>query len=309
MSILPHNVFITGGAGTLGKAIIARSKAMGWNAKFTVFSRDAHKHDKLNRIFPDVRCIIGDVRDTERLADLMVGHDLVIHAAAIKHIPQAEQNVGETISINVQGSISVALAAIEAGVEQVVGISTDKVCGAANTYGSTKYLMEKFFQSIDGDTMFNLVRYGNVIGSVGSVVEVWRDMYKRDGIVKATDPDMTRFWITPDQAVTLILKSLDQPNRTILIPWLPATTMKQLAEYVLPEEAIIEYTGLRPGEKRHEEMLTQEEGWYAEEAEQNYIRLWPTTMKPFDNPIDSLVSNKPAYWLSKSQVLEMLGEV
>lgn len=308
MDKFPHNVFLTGGAGTLGKAIIGRSKQEGWDTKFTVFSRDAHKHDKLNRMFPDVKCIIGDIRDTDRLADLMVGFDLVIHAAAIKHIPQAEQNVDETISINVQGSISVAIAAIAAGIKQVVGISTDKVCGAANVYGATKYLMEKLFQSFSNGTKFNLVRYGNVIGSVGSVVEVWRDMLKRDGVVRATDPDMTRFWITPDQAVTLILKSLDQPAGTILIPWLPATTMRQLAEYVLPEGTKVEYTGLRPGEKRHEEMLTQEEGWYAEEAEQNFIRLWPLVTKPMAHPIEPLVSNKPAYWLTKSQVLDMLGE-
>lgn len=308
MSIFPHNVFITGGAGTLGKAIISRAKTEGWDTKFTVYSRDAHKHDALERMFPGVHCIIGDIRSTETLSDLMVGHDLVIHAAAIKHIPQAERNVAESMSINIDGSISVALAAEVARVKQVVGISTDKVCHSVNVYGATKYLMEKFFQSMQGETKFNLVRYGNVIGSVGSVIQVWRDMLTKDGVVRATDPDMSRFWLTADQAVTVILKSLDQPTGTILIPWLPATTMKQLAEYVLPEGTKVEYTGLRPGEKRNEEMLTNEEGYYAEEAEQNYIRLWPTTTKPMAYPLDPIVSNNPAWWLSKKEVLEMIGE-
>lgn len=303
MSRLPSSVFITGGAGTLGKAIISRAKKEGWDTKFTVYSRDAHKQDALVRIFPDVRCVIGDIRDTERLTDLMVGHDLVIHAAAIKHIPQAEQNVLETIGINVNGSLSVGMAAKYAGIEKVVGISTDKACHAVNTYGASKYLMEKAFQEMG----YNLVRYGNVIGSVGSVVQVWKDMAEKHGKITATSPDPTRFWITADEAVSLILFSLDAPPSTISIPRLPATTIGQLKDYLFPDVEV-EYTGMRPGEKMHEEMLTREEANYAVESVGcSYVVLYPTTSPKIAYPPEPLTSDNPLYWLSREQVLEMIA--
>lgn len=299
---MSKKIFITGGAGTLGKAIIKRSiqDDLGWD--FTVYSRDPHKHDALNRLYPNARCIIGDIRDTEKLSDLMVGHDIVIHAAAIKHIPQAEQNVLETIDINVMGSLSVAMAAKKAGIEQVVGISTDKACHSVNVYGSTKYMMEKIFQEMG----FKLVRYGNVIGSVGSVVQVWKEQVEKSGVIVATRPEPTRYWITADQAVSLILFSLEQPPSTISIPYLPATTMGQLKDYLFPDVKI-HYTGMRPGEKMHEEMLTEEEVPYARDMG-NYVVLYPTTTAPLTvYETDNMTSETPIYWISEEELKEMIA--
>jgi UDP-N-acetylglucosamine 4,6-dehydratase len=307
------NIFITGG-GTLAKAIITRSKQERDDCSFTVVSRDPIKQIQLTNLFPDIRYSLCDIRDTARLSDLMVGHDTVIHTAAMKHIPLGETNVLETIEINLEGSLSVATAAIKSGIKSVMGISTDKVCHAVNTYGATKYLMEKMFQEFawQYETEFHLVRYGNVLASNGSVIQVWRKMLAETGKVTATDPDMTRYWLTADQAVSLIRFSFNQPSGTIIIPNLPALKMSDMAKYTLPEGTEITYSGLRPGEKRHEEMLTEEEGYYAETTKgfdggDEYIRLWPTSEKPFAYPYPPMTSDKPEHWITETELAEMLA--
>ena len=172
---LRGKILITGGAGTLGRAIIRRAHSDNWPCSLTVFSRDPVKHLRLQREYPDVHCVMGDVRDFDGLAKVVAGHDIIIHAAANKHIPQAELNVQHTVDVNVTGSLNVATAAVRAGVSKVLGISTDKVCHPINVYGHTKALMERLFQEYNriGITEFHLCRYGNVFGSTGSVVELW----------------------------------------------------------------------------------------------------------------------------------------
>lgn len=268
--MIKGNIFITGGAGFLGRGIIERSIDEKWDCNITVFSRDEVKHGKVKRMFPNVRTIRGDVGgDFDHLVTAMTGHDIVIHAAATKVIPIAEFNVVQTIRDNVIGSLNVAQAACLAGIKQVIGISTDKVCHSINTYGMTKALMERTFQEAQTwgyPTNFYLTRYGNVLDSTASVLGIWQKQYKEENLIRITDPDMTRFWLSVDQAVDLVLLALQQDPGTVTIPMLPALSMREMAEYLYPgiEQEII---GVRPGEKKHEELLTHEETYRAWEHE------------------------------------------
>lgn len=262
------NVFITGGTGTLGRAILQRADDEQWSSSFTVFSRDPMRHMAM----PDyknitVRYVMGDIRDYDHLSRSMVGHDLVIHAAAMKHIPQGESEVMYTIETNVIGSYNVALAAVQHKVERVIGISTDKACYPVNTYGATKFLMERIFAefSRNGRTAFVCCRYGNVIGSTGSVVQVWQQQRERGEKITITDPKMTRFWLSEAQAVDLVIESSEAisfPSGTIAIPNAPAVDMFTFAKMVVGEDLApddIQVVGVRAGEKTHECLLTAEE--------------------------------------------------
>lgn len=250
------NVFITGGTGTLGKAFVRRAQE--WGCDITVFSRDPMKQAWMERRYPFVRYVTGDVRDYETLYLAMVGHNTVIHAAAQKHIPVGERNPQDTHSTNVTGSLNVAMASIAAGVSNLIGISTDKVVNAANVYGATKLLMERLYREISRGathTKFTLCRYGNVLGSNGSVLEVWRRQFDEGEVITLTDPDMTRFWISEDDAVNLILAALNAPHNTIVIPQAKSLRMGDLADYLYPEVET-KVIGRRPGEKTHETLLS-----------------------------------------------------
>lgn len=307
--MIEGKVFITGGSGTLGKAFIRRAFDEKWNCDITVFSRDPIKQLALKKEYPDVNFILGDITDFSSLSLAIVGHDVVIHMAAQKHIPTGEFNVMQTISVNLNGSINVAEACIQNMVKKCVGISTDKVVHSVNTYGATKYLMEKVFQeyAFMGLTKFNLVRYGNVLGSTGSVIQVWREMEK-EGMVYATDPDMSRFWLTVDDAVDIILMALQTaiPSGSIVIPKCKAVAMNMLAEYTLKTEP--EYTGIRPGEKRYEELLGKEESRFASESMvDDWIFLAPTTTEPIDGKEWEFNSeNCPQF--TREEILKMIGE-
>ncbi len=260
------HIFVTGGAGFLGRALSewAKDHRAGW--RFTVYSRDEAKHYGMRRAFPDHDYILGDVRDLDRLTLAMRGHDVVIHAGANKYVPQAEMNVREAIAINTVGSENVAKAAIQAQVKQVVGVSTDKACLPVNVYGITKLLMERLFQEYDrlSGTQFNLIRYGNVIGSTGSVIPIFQRQAKDTGVLKITDPMMTRFWLTVWEAVGLIAAALDEERGgTILIPELPSSTLgvtaRAAALSVGIEEPTIHIIGHRFGEKLHEWLVAPHE--------------------------------------------------
>lgn len=319
--MLTGNVFVTGGAGFLARGLYARARRESWPCRFTAFSRDDHKHAALRRDFPEVRFVRGDVAgDADLLAAAMAGHQLVIHAAASKHVDLAEYAVWETQRNNVEGSMNVAWAAIAARVERVVAISTDKACHPVNTYGLTKGLMEKLLVEANqlGETVFTLTRYGNVIGSTGSVITVWKAMLAKDGFVTATDPDMTRFWLSVDQAVDLIDLAATAPAGTITIPQLPALRMSDLRDWYLPG-AEFRYGGLRPGEKRFEELLTREEAPHAAEwiftrydgsnQDQRAFLLYPAT---WDGELTTLTkgytSEQPHRWLTQPELAAMLPE-
>lgn len=314
--MIEGGIFITGGAGFLGRGIIQRATDENWPCNITVFSRDEVKHTHLKKQFPHVKTIRGDVAgDFDHLVTAMTGHDVVIHAAATKIIPVAEFNVVQTIRDNVIGSLNVAQAAVYAGIKQCIGISTDKVCHSANRYGATKYLMEGIFQEAQDwnyPTNFYLTRYGNVLDSTASVLGLWTKQYKEEGAIGVTNPNMTRFWLTVDQAVDLILLALRQEPGTITIPMLPALSMGQMADYLFPaiEQNII---GLRPGEKVHEELLTQEEVHraLAFDYEQAFV-LYPSgyniNMIEEDSPhYTGYQSNTPSRWITKDELFQMVG--
>lgn len=279
------NILITGGAGFLGRGILRYIEQSRTRANVTVYSRDEAKHYALRARFPGVRTILGDVRDLDRLTAVMAGHDLVIHAAALKHIPEAERDVAEAIGVNVEGSRSVAWAAMRAGVKTVIGVSTDKACSPRNAYGATKMLMERAFeeaQRMAPSTMrFACVRYGNVVSSSGSVVPMFLEQFERDGMASITSFSMTRFWLGIDDAVRLIeYAGGDHRRGHVYVLKCPAMPIEDVAKAVwryaghsdpLPPSRLI---GTRPGEKLHETLVDTYEAPYAVD-EGDYIVIPP----------------------------------
>jgi UDP-N-acetylglucosamine 4,6-dehydratase len=260
---LHGTVLVTGGSGSLGHAILARATAEKWDASFIVYSRDEVKQASMREQYPDVRYLLGDVRDAETLESAMRGVDVVIHAAAYKRVPEAEKETMACVQSNVVGSMNVVREAMRAGIPRVIGISTDKASAPINAYGQSKSLMERLFQSaVRPGCAFTIVRYGNVIASTGSVVPALRAQVALGKPLTLTDPSMTRFWITLDDAVDLILGGLTLETGSILIPKSWASTMATLAEAVAPGYPTMQ-VGFRAGEKRHEQLLNQHEAPFA----------------------------------------------
>ena len=261
--MLKGNILLTGGTGSLGTAILKRALSEQWDCAITVYTRDEMKQQALARELgpaPNVRYAIGDIADYDTLERVMVGHDTVLHAAAFKHIPAGELNVGAMLQTNLVGSQNVITAALRTRVSRVLGISTDKACAPVNAYGASKMLMERAFQEANqaGLTAFHLVRYGNVLDSTGSVLPLWKKQIARGEPITVTDPHMTRFWLGIDRAVQLVLDALRVAPGNILIPQLRGLSMARFAEFVFPD-APVKTIGLRPGEKLHECLLTREE--------------------------------------------------
>jgi UDP-N-acetylglucosamine 4,6-dehydratase/5-epimerase len=259
------SVLVTGGTGSFGKAFVETaltSKAK----KVIVFSRDEQKHYAMERLFQGerrVRFFVGDIRDRDRLQTALRDVDIVVHAAAMKHVPICEYNPIEAVQTNVNGARNLIEAAISNGVERVIGLSTDKAVSPANLYGATKLCMEKLLTAANaysGDraTRFSLVRYGNVMGSAGSVIPLFRNQMKQ-GKLTITDARMTRFWIEMPEAVALVLRGLElMQGGEIFIPKLPTSDIETLAEAVAPgvQRTVV---GIRPGEKLHETLISTEE--------------------------------------------------
>lgn len=304
------DIFVTGGAGTLGQALARRRKHEGWRGKFTVYSTDNHKHEKMKKLYPDVTFVQGDIRNPETLYNSMVGHDVCLHLAAVKVIPDAEMWTLDTIDVNINGSFNVCVQARAAGIKHVLGISTDKACSPANAYGSTKHLMEKMFQEFsrsDSDTSYHLIRYGNVLESNGSVIEIWKNSVERNEPIKITNPAMTRFWLSPQQAVDYVIASLGCPPGAIYVPKMKALSIALLAEYTLGEGFEYEIIDLRPGEKFHECLLTIDETRHIQNLDDGYI-VFPTTSQMNNKDMtDSYLSNT-ALQLSKEELLELLKD-
>ena len=263
------SILITGGTGSFGNKFIEMAMGKHKPRRLIVFSRDELKQFEMRQRFPDqsgspMRYFIGDVRDPDRLKRAMEGVDIVIHAAALKQVPSCEYNPFEAVKTNVYGAQNVIDAAIDAGVKKVVALSTDKAVNPINLYGATKLCAEKIF--IQGNaysgpkgTLFSCVRYGNVVGSRGSVIPLFREQ-KKNGKITITDPRMTRFWITLSEAVQLVIEAIGHmQGGEIFVPRLPSMRMIDLAEAVAPG-CEIERIGIRPGEKLHEVLITEEEG-------------------------------------------------
>ncbi len=312
-------IFITGGAGFLGRAIMARPALFSSDPDgFTVYSRDEFKQAHARALFPDAHYILGDVRDRDRLELAMRGHDVVIHAAAMKYVLRGETDAWETIEINVDGSRNVALAAARTGVQHLIGLSTDKACRPVNVYGMSKLLMERLFQEADrwSETQINLVRYGNVVSSTGSAVPFFRQQ-AREGRITLTNPHMTRFWLTVDRAVELVAETLSEPRGgTILIPRLPSATIQVVAEAAIRVEetqtpgrdkVMLETIGQRFGEKVHENLLGPEETPYTKRGPM--MRLYPVTEGPLqDHQADMYTSNTPDHIIDVDEMVALIQE-
>jgi len=242
---------------------------------------------------------------------------VVIHAAAVKYIPDSEYASMDTIDVNVYGSETVAQACVRAGVEHVLAISTDKACHPANLYGATKMAMEKVWQEYarhDFDTKFHLVRYGNVLESTGSVIETWKNAFARMDSIKITDPQMTRFWLSPSQAVDMVVNAMEWNSGLIYIPKMPALSIGKLARYVLDidaQDGWFEPIPLRPGEKIHETLLTLEELAYARETNSDGdMILGPSTgpKTEKEHRLPAPYSSDVARELSKEELDRLLND-
>jgi len=275
-------ILITGGTGSLGRALTRRLLKEDV-AAIRIFSRGEWAQIQMERLFNDrrLRFFIGDVRDRDRLRRAVEGADVVFHAAALKQIPLIEYNAFEAVKTNVYGSQNVIDACMDAEVEKVVGVSSDKACSPLNTYGATKLLMEKLFVTANfykgkRKTVFSCVRYGNVFGSRGSIIPVWKKQL-RNGFITITDPVMTRFNITMDEALKFILSTTDiAQGAEIFVPKLKSYVVGDLADECIEvsgrkiEKKCI---GLRPGEKTHESLLNKEEMNYTFEDSKFYILM------------------------------------
>ncbi len=281
-------ILITGGTGSFGKKAVARILEKYRPRRLIVFSRDELKQYEMSQQFPDsqypcMRYFLGDVRDAERLHRAFQGVDFVIHAAALKQVPAAEYNPFEAVKTNILGAQNVINAAIDQGVQRVVALSTDKAANPINLYGATKLCSDKLFIAgnayVGGDrTSFGVVRYGNVVGSRGSVIPFFLKM-KETGVLPITDPRMTRFWITLEQGVDFVLWALEKMcGGEIFVPKIPSMNILDLARAIAPE-CKTEIIGIRPGEKIHELMIPRDEARKTLEFDRFFIiqpdfRFW-----------------------------------
>lgn len=258
-------VLVTGGTGSFGKKFVRHILDNSKVGKIIVFSRDELKQYEMAQGFTDeprIRFFIGDVRDRDRLYRAFNGVDYIVHAAALKHVPIAEYNPIEAIKTNVDGAQNIIDAAIDRGVKRIIALSTDKACAPINLYGATKLVSDKLFVAANAysgaaDTRFAVVRYGNVVGSRGSVVPYFKRLAaETSGPIPITDDRMTRFWITLEQGVEFVVSSLAQmQGGELFVPKIPSMKVVDLAEAVAPGRER-EIVGIRPGEKIHEDMIS-----------------------------------------------------
>jgi len=314
------SVLITGGTGSFGKKFIHKALTLDVR-KIIVFSRDELKQYEMKQEFKDerLRFFIGDVRDKDRLYRAFDGVDIVIHAAAMKHVDACEYNPFEAVKTNIHGAQNIIEAAIDCGVEKVVALSTDKACSPVNLYGATKLASDKLFVAAnayvgDKKTNFSVVRYGNVVGSRGSVVPFFKKM-KETGTLPVTDERMTRFWITLEQGVQFVLDNLERMHGgEIFVPKIPSMKVVDLAKAIGPD-CEIEIVGIRPGEKLHEAMIMEDDARHTVEFDDYYIIQpeFPWWSKNFAEGGKSLpegfayTSDNNTEWLTIEQ-LEKLSE-
>lgn len=271
-------VLVTGGTGSLGKALLQRAAEEGWPTEFVIFSRDETKQARLKSLYPQHTYILGDVAKYRDLRRAMQGVDTVFHFAAYKQVPSAQNNVPATIETNILGSQNIADLAVELGVHQVVATSTDKASQPVNFYGASKAAMEAIFQDANkyGKTSFHLARYGNVISSNESVIPLFKRQRDAGGPLTVTHYDMTRFWITLDQAINLVLRALELEPGAILVPKAPAMSVLRLAQ-LIGGDLPIKDIGIRPGEKIHESMVAEAESFHTCETEYHFQIFPPNT--------------------------------
>ncbi|MEM1234468.1 MAG: UDP-N-acetylglucosamine 4,6-dehydratase (inverting) [Pseudomonadota bacterium] len=319
-------ILITGGTGSFGKALLQRLLSEHECARIVVFSRDEQKHVALSREIEapenvNVEFFIGDVRDLDRLQEAMAGVDYVVHAAAMKHIHLAEEHPSECINTNILGAMNVVKAASATGVSKVVALSTDKACSPVNLYGASKLAADKIFVAANqnksrGKATFSVVRYGNVVGSVGSVIPFFRKLVAEGAeFIPITDERMTRFWITMDQGVNLVLSTLSMMRGAeIFVPKIPSMRIVDLAKALAPDLPQ-RHVGIRPGEKLHEVMISSDDALYTYDAGDRYVILPNYSKQSLPPDIGQPVEDSFTYssdrneeWFEIPEFLALIGQ-
>ena len=318
-------VLVTGGTGSFGKKFIEIMLKEYHPRKLIIFSRDELKQHEMQAAGftdPCLRYFIGDIRDQQRCKRAFEGVDLVVHAAALKQVPACEYNPMEAIKTNILGSSNVIDAAIDAGVQRVVALSTDKAVNPVNLYGATKLAAEKLFVQSNAyagskNTRFACVRYGNVVGSRGSVVPVFLKQ-RESGKVTVTDERMTRFWISLEQGVRFVIRAAENMHGgEVFVPKIASMTVADLAKAIAPQ-ARIDFIGIRPGEKLHEVLISEDEARQTVELEDMYVvqpaesfwfgRDWESRGRLLENEF-RYASNTNTQWLSVEEIKSIIAPI
>ena len=322
-------VLVTGGTGSFGKRFTSYLFSNYKPRKVVIFSRDEFKQFEMSAAFHEpeheIRYFIGDIRDKERLYRSFEGVDYVIHAAALKQVPAAEYNPFEAVKTNVLGAQNIIDAAIDRGVKKVIALSTDKAVSPINLYGATKLAMEKLLIAANAyagtkDTCFSVVRYGNVIGSRGSVIPYFKSYMNNGGRkLPITDERMTRFWITLQQGVELVARAAREAmGGEVFVPKIPSMKVLDLARAIAPE-CEHEVIGIRPGEKLHESLISKDEGRNTVDTEQDYVilplsangnkRFHKYSKYPRMGEGFSYRSDTNDHWLTVNDLVQLVKEV
>jgi UDP-N-acetylglucosamine 4,6-dehydratase (inverting) len=320
-------ILITGGTGSFGKKFTRKVLADYNPKKIIIYSRDEYKQFLMQKQFENhkekLRFFIGDVRDEKRLYRAFDGVDIIIHAAALKQVPAAEYNPIEAIKTNINGAENIINAAIDKGVKKIIALSTDKAVNPVNLYGATKLVSDKLFISGnayvgDKDTLFSVVRYGNVAGSRGSVIPFFKSLIDNgNDKIPITDFRMTRFWISLDDAVDLVIRAINESKGgELYVQKCPSFKVTDLAKAM--KDCEFEDVGIRTGEKLHEVMVTEEDSRTTYEYDTHYI-IYPDLdwwrninkksggKKVEDRFRYSSDNNKE--WLSVEEIKDLLGQI
>jgi UDP-N-acetylglucosamine 4,6-dehydratase len=318
------NILVTGGTGSFGKRFTDIMLKNFHPRRLVIFSRDELKQHEMRVGGFDqsnLRYFIGDVRDVDRLRRAMHGVDIVIHAAALKQVPTCEYNPIEAVLTNVMGARNVIEASLDTGVKKVMTINTDKAVNPVNLYGATKLVAEKLFVQANaysgiGPTRFSCVRYGNVVGSRGSVIPLFLEQ-RNNGKVTITDQRMTRFWITLEQGVRFVIRCVEQMHGgEVFVPKIPSMNIMDLAKAVAPD-CDVENIGIRPGEKLHEVLISEDEAHQTVELEDMFTiqpahPWWQTEKWVNGRPLPDgyrYASNSNAKWLTVDELKQMIGQL
>lgn len=320
------NILITGGTGSFGRKFVEIVLRRYKPRRLVIYSRDESKQYDMSQVFNDscTRYFIGDVRDFDRLDEALKDIDICVHAAALKHVPIAEYNPLECIKTNIDGATNIVKACIKNRVRRVIALSTDKAAAPINLYGATKLVSDKLFISANNitgasDVKFSVVRYGNVIGSRGSVIPFFLRLIREGSpTLPLTDSDMTRFFITLDDGVNFVINSLSRMHGgEIFVPKIKSLRIRELINIIAPNVKV-EIIGKRPGEKLHETMITHEDECYEFD---DFFIITPTIV--FQSPVDYSVTNlnekglkisnfcyssdTNSQWLTREEILDFIG--
>ena len=316
-----QTILVTGGTGSFGKKFVEIMLRDYHPRKLIVFSRDELKqHDMQAAGLNDdsLRYFIGDVRDPQRLERAFSDVTVVVHAAALKQVPACEYNPFEAIQTNIMGARNVIDAAIDRGVARILALSTDKAVNPINLYGATKLCAEKMFVQANAyagaqNTRFSCARYGNVVGSRGSVIPVFQEQRRR-GKITVTDPRMTRFWLTLEHGVQFVVRCIEQMHGgEIFVPKIPSMKLVEMAQTIAPD-CEVEFIGIRPGEKLHEVLVSEDEARNTLEVDDMYViqpahSWWSSKNWPQARPLAEgfrYASDSNARWLSSAELQELI---